>query len=265
MKVQTTMLRVATAVILPATFATNVFAYTTEKFTPEANQAAYWGTSCVKYDDISSESYTAPANATKVIVKGGTLNAVYTSAPFRNLTAATNPKNGKSYGISHVIVCTGSVKSTPAPTATPIPTPETPTKISDKEDKNQSACNPSDINGAEKHRDDGVNCSTEKSDKNVAVDKVDKNQSACNPSDTNSANLKHRDDGVNCVKSVGKVSDAAASTVKTAAIVKSNAVVAASAATTPESIAATGGIAFMAPVVAAGGAYLATYFLRRKI
>lgn len=263
MKVRTNLLKVATAVILPATFATNAFAYTTEKFTPEANQAAYWGTSCVKYDNITTESYTAPANTTKVIIKAGTVNVIYTAAPFSNLKAGTNPNNGKAYGISHVIVCMGSVKSTPAPT--PIPTPVTPTDDSDKEDKNQSACNPSDTNGAEKHRDDGVNCNTETSNKPVAGDKEDKNQSACNPSDTNSANLKHRDDGVNCVKSVGKITDVAAATVKTAAAVKNNAVVAATTSATPERIAATGGIAFLAPFVAAGGAYLATYLLRRKV
>ncbi len=81
--------------------------------------------------------------------------------------------------------------------------------------------------------------------------------------------MKHRDDGVNCDKSGGKITEtAAATTVKTTGAVKAEAAVATAAASTsatPERIASTGGIAFLAPFVAAGGAYLATYLLRRKV
>ncbi|HET8884268.1 MAG TPA: hypothetical protein VFM68_02250 [Candidatus Saccharimonadales bacterium] len=72
------------------------------------NQASYWGDTCVKTEmggDV--RAFTAPQGATKVIVKGGPDYVVYNHAPFSQLTAPANPNNkhGKTYGISHVIVC----------------------------------------------------------------------------------------------------------------------------------------------------------------
>lgn len=174
------LIKATIASALPIAIAGNAFAFTTEQFTPEANKASYWGTSCVKYDSVKSETYTAPAGATKVIIKGGTMNAIYVSGPFTNLTAATNPSSGKPYGISHVIVCMDKTTATPETPNTPeVDTPETPDKETpvtpekpvtpvvdgDKEDKNQSACNPSDTNSANpKHHDDGKDCEDDKED-----------------------------------------------------------------------------------------------------
>ena len=176
------LVAIAGAVTLPVIASTSVLGYATQQFTPEANKAAYWGSTCVKYDNVKTSTYTAPAGAKKVIIKGGTLNAIYTSGSFTNLTAATNPNNGKPYGISHVIVCMGETTA-PVKPVTPV-TPVSPTKPVDdgkkkddtpdkphnqggKEDKNQSACNPSDYRSAnEKHRDDGVNCKDNKVTKN---------------------------------------------------------------------------------------------------
>lgn len=168
------LIKAAVASVLPLVFAANSFAYTTQDFTPEANKASYWGTSCVKYENIDTPTYTAPAGATKVIIKGGTLNAIYTDGSFENLTAATNPNSGKPYGISHVIVCAGEVETdtdteevptTPVTPVTPdkpvTPKPEKDKEV--KEDKNQSKCNPSDTNSANpKHHDDGIACEEEK-------------------------------------------------------------------------------------------------------
>lgn len=234
MKVRT-ISKIVAAMALPVLAASNAMAYTSEKFTPEANQAAYWGTNCVKYEDVKSDTYTAPADATKVIIKGGTLNAVYTSGSFTNLTAATNPNNGKPYGISHVIVC---VDSTPAP-ATPV-TPVTPVASGQgtHEDTDKDALKTPDV----KHNNG---------------EKEDKNQSACNPSDTNSANLKHRDDGVNCTtKSEGKISDEAAAVMGDSVKVE--------AVSAPERIATTGGLAFLAPFIAGGVTYGGMLLRRRK-
>ena len=188
------IIKAAVATILPVAVAGNAFAYTTEQFTPEANKASYWGTSCVKYENFNDKThtYTATGNVTKVIIKAGTQNTIYTDT-FTNIGAA----NGKA--ISHVIVCTGDVTETPVVPETPVTpdkpvTPETPvTPVT-----------------PEKPVVDG--------------DKEDKNQSACNPSDTNSANPKHHDDGVDCDKEEvvetpgqggGQVSDEAVSTTKT--------------------------------------------------
>lgn len=85
------------------------------------NQPSYWGNNCYKIETGLGVTYSAPAGATKVVVKGGTDNAVYTSGAFTNLTAPINPNNGKPYGISHVIVCTDEVKTAPV-------TPQTPAK-----------------------------------------------------------------------------------------------------------------------------------------
>lgn len=67
-------------------------------------------------------SYTAPAGATKVIVKGGTENAIYTTGSFANLTAPINDRSGKPYAISHVIVCSDVVvtPATPVKPGTPV-------------------------------------------------------------------------------------------------------------------------------------------------
>lgn len=89
---------------------------------PEANQPSYWGTNCTK-TEMNGEvmTFTAPADATKVVVKGGTGNKVYTEGSFTDLTAPVNPKNGKNYAISHVIVCTDAVvKPAVATTTQPV-------------------------------------------------------------------------------------------------------------------------------------------------
>lgn len=95
----------AAAVLLSVSFSGTVGAAAN----PQANHPGYWGDTCTK-TEMGGEvmKYTAPADATKVIVKGGTGNQVYDQAPFTDLTAPVNPKNGKNYAISHVIVCTGA-------------------------------------------------------------------------------------------------------------------------------------------------------------
>lgn len=81
------------------------------------NQPSTWGSSCVK-TDMTGEvmTYTVPTDASKVVVKGGTENKVYEHvAAGTTVQAATNPKSGKPYAISHVIVCKDSVPVTPTP------------------------------------------------------------------------------------------------------------------------------------------------------
>lgn len=74
------------------------------------NHPSYWGDNCVKTEmkgDV--KTYTATGDdIVKVIVKGGTENAVYTDGNFTDLTAPVNPKSGKPFDISHVIVCYGT-------------------------------------------------------------------------------------------------------------------------------------------------------------
>lgn len=84
-------------------------------YNSELNKPSYWGTNCVKTEmNGNVTTYTATGNnIIKVVVKGGTENAVYTSGNYTNLTAPTNPRSGKPYGISHVIVCYGQTASTP--------------------------------------------------------------------------------------------------------------------------------------------------------
>jgi hypothetical protein len=97
--------------------ATNVTAGSAA-YNPELNKPSYWGGTCIK-TDMTGESMTYSVdgdNVSKVIVKGGTENKVYTQAPFTNLTAPINPNTGKPYAISHVIVCSDG---TTAPAATP--------------------------------------------------------------------------------------------------------------------------------------------------
>lgn len=85
-------------------------------YNSDLNQPSYWGNACVK-TDMNGEvmTFTAPAGATKVIVKGGTENAVYTAGPFADLTAPINERSGKPYAISHVIVCNDIVAAPVAP------------------------------------------------------------------------------------------------------------------------------------------------------
>ena len=77
------------------------------------NHPAYWettGIQCQKFDNHRGQTFTATQDdVVKVVVKGGPDRTVYTAAPFSDLTAPVNPNNkhGKTYGISHVIVCNG--------------------------------------------------------------------------------------------------------------------------------------------------------------
>ena len=93
---------------------------------PAANQASYWGNNCTKTEMNGEATFTPASGATKVIVKGGTGNQVYTSAPFVNLTAPINPNNNKPYGISHVIVCTDTVTAATRTTAQTIASTSAP-------------------------------------------------------------------------------------------------------------------------------------------
>lgn len=159
-----------------AGLATGASAYTTERFTPEANKASYWGESCTKYDNFGGKTYKYTADnqsVTKVIIKAGTQNTIYTEK-FTDIGAS----DGKA--ISHVIVCTGEVVETPA--APVVDKPETPKNDTPKNDTPKE----------QKPKKDMPNQNPGNKDKE------DKNQSACNPSDYRSANLKHRDDGDKC-------------------------------------------------------------------
>lgn len=102
-------------IILPVAAVTMVAAGATTHakatgYDSQLNQLSAWGSTCSKIDmtgQVMTYTPKVPANAIeKVIVKGGTENKVYTTAPFTNLTAPLNPNNGKPYAISHVIVCT---------------------------------------------------------------------------------------------------------------------------------------------------------------
>lgn len=79
----------------------------TNNYNSTQNQASYWGDSCVKTDYANGGLYfsTRDKSVTKVVIKGGTTNKVYTESPFVDLTAENNPNSGKPYDISHVIVC----------------------------------------------------------------------------------------------------------------------------------------------------------------
>lgn len=77
------------------------------------NQPSYWGDNCYKLEidgDVKTYTVTDP-EAYKVIVKGGTEHKVYDEGPFENLTAAYNKNSGKTYGISHVTICTDQDQS----------------------------------------------------------------------------------------------------------------------------------------------------------
>ena len=109
----------AAAITIAATSATAGSA----AYNPELNKPSYWGGTCIK-TDMSGESMTYSVdgdNVSKVIVKGGTENKVYTQAPFTNLTAPINPNTGKPYAISHVIVCSDG-STAPAATTSTAPT-----------------------------------------------------------------------------------------------------------------------------------------------
>lgn len=92
------------------------------------NQPSYWGTNCVKIESPENKQfYTATdTDLVKVVVKGGTENAVYTDGNYTKLTAPINPRSGKPYDISHVIICHGAV--TPD-------TPQTPGEVLGDKDK----------------------------------------------------------------------------------------------------------------------------------
>lgn len=98
------------AAVATITTGSGAAAHASNQYDSSLNHAATWGSSCVK-KDMTGEvmTYTPQIDSDKiekVIVKGGTENAIYTTAPFVDLTAPVNPKNGKPYAISHVIVCT---------------------------------------------------------------------------------------------------------------------------------------------------------------
>lgn len=100
------------------------------------NHPETWGSNCRKIDMPGNVmTYTANGdNVRQVIVKGGTSNKVYSTAPFTNLTSEINPNSGKPYAISHVIICSddGQGQTAPADDATPTkpsePAKPTPTK-----------------------------------------------------------------------------------------------------------------------------------------
>lgn len=75
------------------------------------NHPSHWGDSCYKINFANTPStYTVTdSSAVKVIVKGGTTNKVYEDGPFTDLTAQINPRSGKPYGISHVIICADTI------------------------------------------------------------------------------------------------------------------------------------------------------------
>lgn len=112
---------------------------------PATNHADYWGNSCTK-TEMNGEvmTFSAPSGATKVIVKGGTGYKVYDAAPFTNLTAPVNPNNGKTYGISHVIVCTDQAAR---PQAVPAVKVTEKTK-NDKSDKGGATVKPAVVTAA---------------------------------------------------------------------------------------------------------------------
>lgn len=137
----------------------------------QLNQPSAWGSTCSKIDmtgQVMTYTPKVPANAIeKVIVKGGTENKVYTTAPFTNLTAPVNPNNGKPYAISHVIVCTKDSEVL----ATTTTEPKTESKTED------SALKPADIKETDKpaKADGNGNVGTDKkeADKPKAAVKTD--------------------------------------------------------------------------------------------
>jgi hypothetical protein len=75
--------------------------------------AEYPGLHCYKVDDGFGRKYKATRHLTVAIVKGGPTNVIYEGVDRGDwLTAGVNPKNGKTYGISHIIFC--KMKDTPS-------------------------------------------------------------------------------------------------------------------------------------------------------
>lgn len=112
---------------------------------PETNKASYWGDNCSK-TEISGDvkEYTVTdSGITKVIVKGGTGYIVYEDGNFTNLTAPLNQKNGKTYGISHIIECEGGKGGPVDPTNTSEPTDPVPTTPTNPVDPEGETENPS--------------------------------------------------------------------------------------------------------------------------
>ena len=107
-------------IILPAAAltvaATTMVAPGASAYDSKLNQTSFWGANCRKVEMPSNVTEYTPAgeNISKVIVKGGTTNKVYDKAPFTGLTAVVNPKSGKVYAISHVIVCSDDAAAMPS-------------------------------------------------------------------------------------------------------------------------------------------------------
>ena len=106
------------------------------------NDPAHWGSNCRKIDMPGNVMTYTPtgSNIQKVIVKGGTANAEYTKAPFVNLTAPINPKNGQPYAISHVIICEdGSTPASTTPATTTTTTTNSPKATTDTKQNAQGS------------------------------------------------------------------------------------------------------------------------------
>jgi hypothetical protein len=75
--------------------------------------AEYPGLHCYKVDEEFGRKYKATRHYTVVIVKGGPTNVVYEDVDRGDwLLAGSNPRSGKTYGISHIIFC--KTKNTPS-------------------------------------------------------------------------------------------------------------------------------------------------------
>lgn len=121
---------ILTSILAAATVAAIPFASVSAAgYDSKLNQPSYWGDNCVK-TEVKGDTMTYSVRdegVVKVVVKGGTENAVYTSGNYTDLTAPVNPRSGKPYGISHVIVCYGTQTTSEKPAPEKPSHPEKPT------------------------------------------------------------------------------------------------------------------------------------------
>lgn len=90
--------------------------------TPEANDPAYWGDSCAKFEGFSDEfsTFTASSSFSIVVLKSATTNDAWT-----NVAAGDQLTTSTGQAVSHIIKCTpvSETSPTPTPTLTPTSTP----------------------------------------------------------------------------------------------------------------------------------------------
>lgn len=241
-------------IILPAAAltvaATTMVAPGASAYDSKLNQTSFWGANCRKVEMPSNVTEYTPAgeNISKVIVKGGTTNKVYDKAPFTGLTAVVNPKSGKVYAISHVIVCGDDAAAMPSQ---PIKHDD---KKSDKPEVKTASTSTSDAKSTKTKSDTKQKSKVKSDKKGAAKDEVE--------SESKVAKVSKKADKKTEQPTVIKTSSASTTGV--------GGVEAVMGASTDESVQATelpktgAGTATAAIATAGAAAYAATRKLRRN-